>query len=237
MRGDQRRRLHRGDEVIEEALLVALEGRARRRLGVAVEVCRRRAGDVGASQRGGQVVVDDLERVGIGVVDAALLGRQRVLDELVFDALVGERPGGVEAERLQVAGQHLHRRDAAVFDRRDKIGAGRERKITGAPEPEPRGIGEVLHRRGAGRRDVDDARVGQRMLQAQPRLALLRRLLVAALALVAGGVGHGMASSKTMTPSKLGAVSEPGSRPSQSMICSRREASPSRSASAASRRS
>ena len=65
-------------------------------------------------------------------------------------------------------------------------------KSPGAPEAEPRGIGEVLHRRGAGRGNIEDARVGERVLQAQPGLALLRGLLLAALALVAGGVGHGV---------------------------------------------
>ena len=118
--------------------------------------------------------------------------RQLVLDDLVFDALEGERAGGVEAERLQIASQHLHRGDAAAFHRRHEFGARRERKVTGAPKPEPRGIGEVLHRRGAGRRDVEDARIMQRVLQAQPGLALLRRFLLAALAFVAGGVGHGV---------------------------------------------
>ena len=72
----------------------------------------------------------------------------------------------------------------------DKIGAGRERKITGAPQTEPGGIGEVLHRGGAGRRDVEDARIMQRVLEAQPGLALLRRFLLAAFPLVAGGIGH-----------------------------------------------
>jgi hypothetical protein len=34
--------------------------------------------------------VDDPERVGLGVVDADLLGRERVLDDFVFDALEGQ---------------------------------------------------------------------------------------------------------------------------------------------------
>ncbi len=147
--------------MIEEALLVRFEGRARRGLGVAVVGAAVRAGDVGGFERRGQVLVDDLKGVGIGVVDADLLGRQLVLDDLVFDALERQRAGGVEAERLQIAGQHLHGGDAAPFHRRDEIGPRRERKITGAPQAEPGGIGEVLYRRGAGRRDVEDARVMQ----------------------------------------------------------------------------
>ena len=52
-RGDQRRGLHRGDEVIEEALLGAFEGRAGGRLGLAVQRPGL-AGDVGGLQRRGR---------------------------------------------------------------------------------------------------------------------------------------------------------------------------------------
>ena len=76
--------------MIEEALLVGFEGRARRGLGVAVVGAAVSAGDVGGFERLIQVLVDDLEGVGIGVVDADLLRRQLVLDDLVFDALEGE---------------------------------------------------------------------------------------------------------------------------------------------------
>ena len=178
--------------MIEEALLVRFEGRARGGLGVAVVGIAIGAGDVGGLERRLQVLVDDLEGVGIGVVDADLLGREPVLDDLVFDPLEGERAGGVETERLQVAGQHLHRGDAAPFHRRHEFGPRRKRKITGAPEAKPRCIGEVLHGRGARGRDVEDARVIQRMLKAEPGLALLRRFLLAPFPLVAGGVGHGV---------------------------------------------
>ena len=85
--------------------------------------------------------MDDLKRVGIGVVDADLLRRELMLDDLVFDALERQGARGVKPERLQITGQHLHRGDAAAFHRRHEIGAGRERKVTGAPEPEPSGIG------------------------------------------------------------------------------------------------
>ena len=191
-RGDQGRAFHRRQQMIEEALLVRFEGRARGGFGVAVVGAAVGAGDVGGLERLIQIAVDDLEGVGIGVVDADLLGREPMLDDFVFDALEGQRARGVEAERLEIAGQHFHGGDAAAFHGRDKIRAGRERKITGAPQAEPRGIGEVLNRRGAGGRDIENARVMQRVLQAETRLALLRRLLLAALALVAGGVGHGM---------------------------------------------
>jgi len=178
--------------MIEEALLVRFEGRARRGLGVAVVGAAVAAADVGGLQRLVQVLVNDLEGVGIGVVDTDLFRGQLVLDDLVFDPLERQGAGGVEAERLEIAGEHLHGGDAAFFHGRDKIGAGRERKITGAPEAEPRGIGEVLHRRGARRRDIEDAGVMQRVLQAQSGLALLRWFLVAAFPFVAGGVRHSM---------------------------------------------
>ena len=54
------------------------------------------------------------------------------------------------------------------------------------------GIGKVLDRRGAGRRDVDNAGIGQRMLQSQTRSPLLGRRDIAALALTARGIGHGV---------------------------------------------
>jgi hypothetical protein len=50
-----------------------------------------------------------------------------------------------------------------------------------------------VHSRGAGRRDVDDARTGERVLQTQASAALLRRDLLAALGLAAGRVLHGVA--------------------------------------------
>ena len=47
-----------------------------------------------------------------------------------------------------------------------------------------------MDRGGAGRRDIEYARIRERMLQSQARAALLGRGLVAALALAAGGVLH-----------------------------------------------
>ena len=144
---DQRRRLHGGQQVVVEALLRALERGARGRLGLGVERARAApaagAGDVRRLQCRGQVVVDHLEGAGVGVVDAPLLGRERVLDELVLDALVGERPRGVEAEALEVAGQHLHGRHAAGLDGLHELGPRGEGEIRAAPQA--RGAG---HRRG-----------------------------------------------------------------------------------------
>ncbi len=181
-----------------------LESRARRRLGLRVEGTGL-AGDIGGPQSGVEIVVDDLEGAGIGVVDADLLRGQLVLDEFVFDAFVGKRPRRVEAERFEVARQHLHRGDTAGLDRLDELGAGREREIVAAPEPEPLRIGEIVHRRRAGRGDVDDPRVGERVLQPQSGAPLLRRHLLAALALAAGGVRHRMAFVEHDDPIEIGA--------------------------------
>ena len=157
----------------EEALLGALESRAGGRLRLGVQRAAL-AGDVGGLHRRVEVIVDDREGAGIGVVDAPLLVGERVLDQLVFDAVIGERAGGVEPERPQIAGQHLHGGDTAILDRLDELGAGGEGEILAAPEAEPLGIGEIVDRGGAGRRDIDDARVRQGVLQAQARTALLR---------------------------------------------------------------
>ena len=137
--------------------------------------------------------MDDRERAGIGVVDAPLLVGERVLDQLVFDAVIGERAGGVEPERPEIAGQHLHGGDTAILDRLDELGACGEGEILAAPEAEPLGIGEVVDGGGAGRRDIDDARVRQGVLQAQARTALLRGRDIAAFSLAATGVLHGVA--------------------------------------------
>ena len=59
-----------------------------------------------------------------------------------------------------------------------------------AHRAEASGVGETGHGRGAGRGDVGDAGVRQRVLQAQSGPALLGRLGLAALGLRPGRVGH-----------------------------------------------
>ena len=54
-RGDQGRAFHRRQQMVEEALLVRFEGRARGGLGVAVVGAAVDAGDVGRFERGAQV--------------------------------------------------------------------------------------------------------------------------------------------------------------------------------------
>ena len=190
-RADQARALHGGEQMAEEALLGALECRERGRLGVAVQRVLA-IDDAGGLERLLDVPVDDLEGVGIGVVDAPLLGGERVFEGLDLDSVIGERPGLVEAEGLEVASDHLHRGDAAGFHRSDEFDAGLERRLAGGPEPEPAGIGEAGDGGGAGGGHIGDARVRQRVLEPEPGAALLGRLDLAAVALGPGGIGHGM---------------------------------------------
>ena len=57
----------------------------------------------------------------------------------------------------------------------------------------PLGVGEIVHRGGAGRGDVDHAGIRQGVLEPQARTPLLRGSLFAALALAANCVLHGVA--------------------------------------------
>src|SRR5208283_5204137 len=70
---------------------------------------------------------------------------------------------------------------------------GGEREILTAPQPEPLGIGEIVDRGRAGRGDIEHAGIRQSVLQAQARSSLLGGRLIAAFALAAGGVLHGVA--------------------------------------------
>ena len=101
-RADQAGALHGGQQMAEEALLGALEGRHGCGLGVPVQRVLA-VDDAGCLERLLDVLVDDLEGAGIGVVDAPLLGRQWMFEDLDLDPVVGERPCLVEAERLGVA--------------------------------------------------------------------------------------------------------------------------------------
>src|SRR3546814_10114842 len=70
---DAARGLHCGDEMVEEALLGALERRSRRRLRLRIERAMFSARHPSRLHRGGEIVVDDLKGSGIAVVDAPLL--------------------------------------------------------------------------------------------------------------------------------------------------------------------
>ena len=190
-RFDERGRLHSRDQMVEKALLVAFERASGRGLGLGVQGAGL-ARHIGGFERCVQILVDDLKSVRIGVVDADLLRRKRVLDDLDLDTLVRQGARGIEAQRFEVAGQDFHGGDAARLDGGDKIGPRSEGKIVRAPKAEPLRVGQIGHGRGAGGRDIDDAGRRQRVLQPKARLALLRGGLDAAFALFAGGVGHGV---------------------------------------------
>lgn len=89
-----------------------------------------------------------------------------MFDDLIFDPFVGQRASGIEAERFEVAGEHFHRGDATGLDCLHELGAVGEREVFATPQAEPLGISEVVNRRRAGRRDVEYAGIGKRMLQA-----------------------------------------------------------------------
>ena len=78
--------------------LAHFERRARGGFGLAVQ---RAVGarDVRRLHRRIEVVVNDGEGAGIGIVDAALFVGQPMLDQFIFDAVIGQRPCGIEAER------------------------------------------------------------------------------------------------------------------------------------------
>jgi len=87
----------------EEALLGALESRAGRGLCLPVQ-CAVTAGDVGRFHGRIEVVVDDHEGFGISIIDAALLGRQLVLEQFILDTVIGKGTRSIETKRLQIAG-------------------------------------------------------------------------------------------------------------------------------------
>src|SRR3546814_19180069 len=112
-----------------------------------------------------------------------------MLEKFIFDAVERERARRVEAERLQIARQHLHGRDSAILDRRDKFAARREGKVGAAPEAEALCISEVLDGRRAGRGHIDDAGIWERVLTPTPGTSLLRRLVFAANPLASRALG------------------------------------------------
>ena len=137
---DQRGAFHGRQEMAEEALLRALEGRQRGGFGVLVE-----GGialhDAGGFERVFYIAVDHLEGAGIGVVNAPLFGCQGMFEKLDLDPVITKRTGLVEAERLQIAGHHLHRRDPARLHGGDEIGTLFERASRRLNQRRPTGRG------------------------------------------------------------------------------------------------
>ena len=89
---DQRGAFHGGQEMAKEALLGPLESRQSGGFGVLVEG-RIALHDAGGFQRVFYIAVDHLEGPGIGVVDAPLLGRERMFEQLDLDPVIAERTG------------------------------------------------------------------------------------------------------------------------------------------------
>ena len=73
----------------EKALLRGLERRSGGGLRLGIQR-RGFAGDIRRAHRGVEIVVNDAERAGICIVNANLLGRELVLDQFVFDSIVGK---------------------------------------------------------------------------------------------------------------------------------------------------
>ena len=146
---NQGRALHGRQEMPEEALLGALEGAQRGGFRVSVE-----GGTLLHDSRGLKgcfdVCVDDLERSGIGVVDAPLLLRQLMHEDVHLHAVIGQRPGLVEPQGLQVPGDDLHGCDPARFHGGDEIATALERRLAGRPQTQAPGIGQSRNGGGAG---------------------------------------------------------------------------------------
>ena len=188
---DEARALHGGQQMAEEALLGALEGRECCRLGVAVEGIAV-LHDAGRLERHLEVGVNDLEGLGIGIVDAPLFRRQRMLQDVDLDTVVAERPGLVEAEGLEIARDHLHRRHPAGLHGDHEIRALFEGGLSASPEAEALGISKAGNGSGPGGGDIHDPGIGQCVLEPQSGAALLRGRDLSPRALGPGGVGHGV---------------------------------------------
>ena len=179
-------------QVSEEALLGLLEGGVGGGLRRGVQGLAVLHG-AGGFQGRHDVLVDDAEGAGVTVPDVALRRGEGVLEDVDFDAVVGQRARLVETEGLQVAGDDLQRGDAAAFHRADEVRAVVEGGRVAAPEAEARRVGEAVDGAGAGGGGVEHAGVGQGVLQAQSGEPLLQGLGVATgAALRSRGVGHGV---------------------------------------------
>ena len=190
-RANERGTLHGAQEVAEEALLGALEGGERRRLRVPVQRLLALR-DPGGLECVVQVGVDDLEGACVGVVDAPLLGTQRVFQDVHLDPLIRQCPRLVEAQGLQVPGDHLHGGDAARLHRRHEVPPPLEGRLACAPETQPYRVGESGHGGGARGRDVEDPGAWERVLEPETRPSLGGGFHLAARSPGTGGVGHGV---------------------------------------------
>src|SRR3546814_4260509 len=111
-----------------------------------------------------------ISRIGIGVIDLDLIGRQAMFEDVIFDTGETERPGNIEALHLQVAGDQFHRRDPATPQTVDEcaaIGEGGGR----TPQAKPGGISEIVDVRRAGCRYVQRSEEHTSELQSLMRIS------------------------------------------------------------------
>ena len=187
---DDRRHLHRRDDLVEEPLLRPPEGGHGCALGLRVlRLAAVLVDGAGQSERLVDVLEDHLPRFGQRVVDFHLRIGEGVFETIVFHAVVGQAAGDVGAERLHGGSDHLHGGDPALLDAGDELPHGGEGRAA-APQAKPLRIGKVGHFRRAGRRHVDDASILERPLEFKAGECLGRRLLEAAVALLLDGVRH-----------------------------------------------
>ena len=135
--------------------------------------------------------MNDRPGVGIGIVDLYLVGRQPMLERVIFYAGETERTRRVETHGLEVAGDDFHRRDTAVGHRSEKSVAVHEGRA-GPPKPEPRGITQILGLGGAGGRFIDHPGARQCVLQAHSGQSLFRPLGLAIFVFGARRIAHRM---------------------------------------------
>ncbi len=204
-RRDQGRRLQARQQRAEEAQLGALESRHDRRSGLTA-LGLPVLGDADRLQGGAQVLVDQLVGVGPGVPDLDVVAGQHMAQRLIFHPVERQRPGDVEAERLQFAGDQLHDRHAALLDGVHEGVAGVERRLRPAPQAQTGGIGQVLGRGRTRGADIHHPCIGQPVLQGQARHPLLGGLLGSTTTLAAARrVGHGVGFVKGDHPVEVGA--------------------------------
>ncbi len=194
---ERRRRLQRGYQQVEKALMPAPEGV--HELGAS---CSTAVDGLHGLLYSHRHVAPCLGRVPI---EFFLVGVQALHLDLVVDAAIAQGPRDVLAGGLQLAGDQLHRRDAALADLTHELGEpGREWR-TRAPEAQPL---EVAH--------VDDvsSRGGR-----EKHLAHVRQLL-AQLECLGADLAHGRAARRDGVLHRVRLV--PGDVGGFAFVCARK---------------
>ena len=158
---DDTRRLQGGDDLVKKALVCSPKLRHRGIFGGGVVP---RLGDL---QRGIHILQDDLPGRRQLIVDLALKIGEGVFEPFIGHPLKRERTGQIAAHRFHIPTHQFHRGDAARRDLVDeRFGVGKGRPF--APQTESFGVGQIRDFRGARRRDVEDARLGECVLEVNP---------------------------------------------------------------------